>query len=262
MATIYEYTSIGSFALSTKWASYENAVVRSLPAVYRLTANGQAYDMQQGASRPIGVAEITLRGGIYGSSAANMATDVDGLLALHNTTQTVTRTRTSGGSTQTATCRILVDWDAATREHTLFVPFTVRMVPVARTQFFGTTRNYSAESKTTGYAESLTNSGNDQNYDAIITLSVASGTVTDPTFTIGSAEMKYTGTLSGALTITCGALTATVGGSSVLDDWAPTSNHAVTEWLPIPTGSNSLTLTFTGGGAANMTVAYKDAYRL
>jgi len=104
----------------------------------------------------------------------------------------------------------------------------------------------------------LVNNGTYRNEWGTITVE---GQIVDPTFTIGSDWVKYTGTVSngGTLTLDMANWTATNGTADVSGD---ISHEGDLVWLPIPIGT-AVTLTVSGTSIAsspNVTVSYVERF--
>lgn len=95
----------------------------------------------------------------------------------------------------------------------------------------------------------LTNNGNALVRNAIITLTVPATisltSVTKLLFSAGNAEFEYTGSLiaNDVLVIDTGARSVTKNGSDDYGNFSLTSNHAISEWLRLAAGANTLAVT-------------------
>lgn len=101
----------------------------------------------------------------------------------------------------------------------------------------------------------VANPGTYQSERAILTLA---GPLTDPVLAFGSTWVQWIGAIANGqtLVIDCGAFTATLGGADV-SEWV---RHAgALCWLPIPAGSNTLTVTSADLGGS-VTVAFYAPY--
>lgn len=110
----------------------------------------------------------------------------------------------------------------------------------------------------------ITNPGTYQNERAVLTITCPtfpSTSVTDPLFTLGSLWVKYTGVVAAGqtLTIDAGNFTATVAGGSVIDKI--TWSAAQAQWMIIPRGASTLTLSASGlSWTPTLTVTFYAAY--
>jgi hypothetical protein len=99
---------------------------------------------------------------------------------------------------------------------------------------------------------SLTNSGNAAVKNAIITVTMPAALpdndITALTFAAGDAEFTYSGTLTDGdvLVVDTGARSVTLNGADDYDNFSLTASHAISEWLRLAAGANTLTVTATG----------------
>jgi hypothetical protein len=113
----------------------------------------------------------------------------------------------------------------------------------------------------------ITNDGNAVVREITVTVHPATSAITTITLenlTTGHvSKIKYTGTVAAtqALVIDCAARSVENNSTSAYTGISLLAGHAVTEWLRLAPGSNSIRITTTGG-AATSTVgfAFKDGY--
>lgn len=265
----YEYITIGTGTsavdLTSSFCSYEDAQQFSNVGRIQLSASGYPVDMLNGINRPVGVKSVVLSGYITQGSYAVMEDAIDAYFALHNSVQTVTRQRRDGRDNQTAECLIEVVAGRAQRARTLSYPVDITITPTGRAQFYGTSRSVYSGTITSAGTFEIPAIGNDSYYDAVITLEAESG-INAFQLTMGDADIKITNQMTPGqeAIIDCGALTAIKAAQNLVDDLTRESGHSIVEWMPIPPGRNEMTVTVTTGigSSVNVTVAYKDAYRL
>lgn len=109
------------------------------------------------------------------------------------------------------------------------------------------------------YSGTVNDPGSYRSEKIVITLSCgASTSITNPTFTIDSTWVKYTGVVAAtqSLQIDVGNFTATKAGSSVLSDI--TWNQGQARWLLLQKGSN--TIQVTADGISNTPTLYVTFY--
>lgn len=109
------------------------------------------------------------------------------------------------------------------------------------------------------YSGTVSNPGSYRSERFVVTLTCGALTsITNPTITIGSTWVKYTGTVAATQTlqIDVGNFTATKAGSSVID--AITWNQGQARWLLLQTGSN--TIQVTADGISNTPTLYVTFY--
>ncbi len=95
--------------------------------------------------------------------------------------------------------------------------------------------------------------------DAVITVAVTSGTVTQVHIEGTTVELTWTGTLEvgETLTIDAGEEDVTLDGDDAYSGFTLGAGHVVDSWLPLDIGTNLLTVTVTGGDA-DVTLSHYD----
>lgn len=109
------------------------------------------------------------------------------------------------------------------------------------------------------FGMTVSNLGSYRSEKVVVTITCgASASITNPTITIGSTWVKYTGTVSAlqSLQIDVGNWTATKAGSSVLADI--TWNQGQARWLLLQAGAN--TVQVTADGISNTSTLYVTFY--
>lgn len=113
----------------------------------------------------------------------------------------------------------------------------------------------------------IANDGNAVVREITVTVHPATSAVTAFTLenlTTGHVSaIKYGGTIAStqALVIDCAARSVENNGTSAYTDLSLLAGHAVTEWLRLAPGNNSIRITTTGGGVTSTVgFAFKDGY--
>lgn len=261
----YYLSQVGTYDL-TKIRRPRLTVRRQMSAPAAATLAG-AYDLAQGVAAPVGITSYILRGDLLGSSASDLESEINTLAALHNTKQTLYRMESSDDTTtNTTSARVQIEWPDMTVEHHRHIPVTCTFTLLGRGLWNGTSRTTNETLDTSPKTVTLSNNGSVWYYYPVITVTNSN---TDPLTSLtirvtGQAyELTYSGSvaINDVLVIDCGALTVLNDGSGDIANLARGSNDANAEWLPIPNGSASYTVTRTGGTNATISVAYYDAYQ-
>jgi len=112
-------------------------------------------------------------------------------------------------------------------------------------------------------AMTITNDGDATCVNAIITVTAGSAAITALTLATDDAELSYSGTIAigKELVIDCGALSVKNDGAAAYAGFTWTGNHTSRWWLPLYSGDNTLTVTWTGGSTdSEIKVEFYDAW--
>lgn len=110
---------------------------------------------------------------------------------------------------------------------------------------------------------SLTNGGNRPVTNVRITVTAGDAAITALEITTTNVELDYAGNIAAtkSLVIDTGAMTVEDDGVSDYANFSLGSGHKLAEWLRLLPGSNSVVVTFTGGGTgATVHFEYYDAW--
>lgn len=100
------------------------------------------------------------------------------------------------------------------------------------------------------------NAGNVSVTDAVITITSASGNITNPKVTVtGVSEFQWTGTIAAgkSLVISLAAGSVKYDGADSYVNFSLTANHFIDAWLRLDTPSTSVIVTWSGGGNGSAT---------
>lgn len=107
----------------------------------------------------------------------------------------------------------------------------------------------------------VSNGGDVTVYDATLTITRTSGTITTMVVIGPNIALSWTGSLaSGSLVIDCGAQTVEAAGADSYSGFELDTGHSARGWLPLETGITPLVITVTGGNAT-VTVTHYNQFR-
>jgi len=109
----------------------------------------------------------------------------------------------------------------------------------------------------------VTNGGNKTVRDAVITITAGAANITSVTIESGSSDFTITDTIlaGNSLVIDCGAFSVLNNGVNTYTNFSYASNHAIPEWLLLPSGNTDIDVTFAGGSTdSTVTVAFMDGW--
>lgn len=110
---------------------------------------------------------------------------------------------------------------------------------------------------------SVINGGNRATSNVVLTITAGSAHITALTIACGDAELTYDAAIlaTESLVIDCGAQSILNDGDASYQNLDLTSNHEIEEWIRLEPGSNSMTVTKTGGGTGStLLVEFEDGW--
>lgn len=110
---------------------------------------------------------------------------------------------------------------------------------------------------------SIENGGNAVQTNLTIKVTAGSANITNIKIEGNGAEIQFSGTINSTkeLVIDCGAYTVENNGVDAIADFERLSSHSIEEWFILVAGSNSITVTITGGSTdSEIDFDYYDAH--
>lgn len=188
---------------------------------------------------------------IIGGTAEDMLlADIQTLAAKIRSRGRLTRERLSDGYREWKNARFLaMQWPRKWQDHAIIAELRC-VFEVLDAGWHSELATVASRTLPSGEAKPLTvqNGGNMTVTDAIITIYITSGTITQVDIDGTGIDLRWTGSITtGPLIINCGASTITNAGSNAYVTTFRQSGHTAKTWLPLAVGSTDLTVTVTGG---------------
>lgn len=223
---------------------------------------GGAYDWRGAGEALPEIETVRVRGVWKAADVAAMEIKLDALKALCG--QRSYLWRSNGALTHSRLARCLeVDSDL---EAGLAADALIEMVfELAATPWIGTARNVGQSLDTSPKSFTLTNGGNAQVRDVVITV-MAVGTAITQIYVVrsGLVEMRWQGTIApgSSLVIDTGARSVKLDGADAYDGFSLQAGHIIGDWLRLGPGDNTVLISRTGGGATSTgAFVYADGWK-
>ncbi len=210
---------------------------------------GLVYDSQGSEWARSQAQQVTARGKLVGTSAADLKTQLDAWLAKRGKRATLSRLADDGVTHHNVTARLLSVKATRSPGQLLYLPveltFELVSFPWAGALHNGTV-NLDATPKTI----TLANDGNARVTAVAFTITAKGSPITGLTIAIsGVSQIQWAGTLpvNKALLIDCGLLKVTNDGASAYSGFSLGVGHVIDDWIRLEPGNNNVIVTRTGG---------------
>ncbi len=208
---------------------------------------------------------ITLQSEVYGTGSTSVRANVNAIRALHGARGDLVRKQTlTAGERETAEARLQTIGIPRGAGNVQYVPIRLDF-QVLEWPWKGTSHSISTGFNTSGTLSLIcANDGNATVNDPVITITATSTAMYGATIKVtGASDLRWAGTLAtdAALVIDCGARTITNDGADAYSELTLGADHAQSDWIKIPSGSATLTITRTGGtNTSTVAVVYRDGW--
>ncbi|RME20088.1 MAG: hypothetical protein D6800_13475 [Candidatus Zixiibacteriota bacterium] len=183
---------------------------------------------------------------VTGDTAADVVSTLNSLRGKVGKRGTLRRRWVDGSTEQWCTARLLRFDASKTPENNLHQEITLTWSIISPLWYSQSQTVSAVDLITSPQTISVTNSGNAPVLNAVITVAMPSVLPVDITsLTVsmtGKSELVYSGTLTAGdtLEIDCGARSVKLNGADSYSNVSFGSNHAISEWLRLEPGSNSI----------------------